>query len=96
MQHEELTLERRCRAHARANGWVCCKLEKNGCKGIPDDLFISPNQVCHLVEFKKDEKQRPRPEQAVWLARFSKISHLVGSFEEFCRGLQIEPPGHNR
>lgn len=92
MQHEELTLERKCRACARQNGWVCCKLEKNGCKGIPDDLFISPSQVCYLVEFKRDEKQKPRPEQAVWLARFSKIAHLVGSFEEFCRVLQIEPP----
>ena len=91
MQHEELTLERRCRAYARARGWVCCKLEKNGNKGIPDDLFISPNQKCILIEFKKDEKQKPRPEQAIWLARFSKISHLVGSFEEFCRVLQIEP-----
>lgn len=83
MQHEELTLERRCRAHARARGWVCCKLEKNGCKGIPDDLFISPSQRCILIEFKKDEKQRPRVEQGRWLARFSKISFLVGSLERF-------------
>ena len=91
MERKELELERKCRAHARANGWVCCKLEKNGCKGIPDDLCISPDQACHLVEFKKDEKQKPRPEQAVWLARFSKIGRLVGRFEEFGRGQQIEP-----
>ena len=91
MEYKELTLERRCRAHARANGWVCCKLEKNGCKGIPDDLFIGPNQECMLVEFKKDEKQKPRPEQAVWLRRFSKIAVLVGSFEQFCKVLKIEP-----
>lgn len=92
MQHEELTLERRCRAHARANGWVCCKLEKNGNKGIPDDLFISPDQRCMLVEFKKDERQRPRKEQKLWLERFDKIAYLIGSFEEFCRvlGLPIE------
>ena len=96
MEYKELELERRCRSYARANGWVCCKLEKNGCKGIPDDLFISPAQVCHLVEFKKDEKQKPRQEQAVWLARFSKIAHLVGSFEEFCRVLQIEPTEHKK
>lgn len=70
---------------------MCCKLEKNGCKGIPDDLFISPNQECWLVEFKKDERQKPRPEQAAWLARFSKIAVLVGSFEEFCSALKIEP-----
>ena len=49
MKQDELILERKCRAHARAHGWVCCKLEKNGCKGIPDDLFISPDQVAHLV-----------------------------------------------
>lgn len=91
MKQDELILERKCRAHARAHGWVCCKLEKNGCKGIPDDLFISPDQVVHLVEFKKDERQKPRPEQALWLARFSKISHLVGSFDEFCRVLKIQP-----
>ena len=92
METKELELERKCRAWARQNGWVCCKLEKNGCKGIPDDLFISPAQVCHLVEFKKDEKQKPRPEQAVWLARFSKIAHLVGSFAEFCLVLDLPAP----
>ena len=91
MKQEELELEKRCRAHARVNGWVCCKLEKNGCKGIPDDLFISPAQEAHLVEFKKNERQRPRPEQAVWLARFPKIAHLVGSFEEFCKVLGLPP-----
>lgn len=91
MKQDELELEKRCRAHARRHGWVCCKLEKNGCKGIPDDLFISPNQKCWLVEFKKDEHQKARPEQKVWLARFSKIAVLVGSFEEFCRALQIDP-----
>lgn len=91
MQKIELELERRCRAYARARGWVCCKLEKNGCKGIPDDLFISPEQVCFLVEFKKDEKQKPRPEQVAWLARFSKIAHLVGTFDEFCRVLNLPP-----
>ena len=89
MKTEELNLERRCRAHARANGWIACKLEKNGHKGIPDDLFISPEQTCFLIEFKKDTKQKPRPEQVVWLARLSKIAHLVGSFEEFCNVLNL-------
>ena len=83
MKTEELELERKCRAYARARGWVCCKLEKNGNKGIPDDLFISPNQKCILIEFKKDEKQKPRPEQTLWLCRFSKIAHLVGTFDRF-------------
>lgn len=89
MKQEELELEKRCRAYARRRGWICCKLEKNGCKGIPDDLFIGPDQRCFLVEFKKDEKQKPRREQAVWLARFDKISFLIGSFEEFCKALGL-------
>ena len=89
MKTEELALERRCRNYARALGWVCCKLEKNAHKGIPDDLFISPSQECFLIEFKKDEKQKPRPEQAVWLARFSKITFLIGSFGQFCRVLNL-------
>lgn len=89
MEAKELQLERQCRSYARAKGWVCCKLEKNGCKGIPDDLFISPSQECMLIEFKKDERQKPRPEQTIWLAKFSKIAHLVGSFEEFCRVLNL-------
>ena len=83
MRTEELELEKQCRAYARARGWVCCKLEKNGNKGIPDDLFISPNQNCILIEFKKDERQKPRPEQTLWLCRFSKIAYLVGTFERF-------------
>ena len=91
MRTNELELERMCRNYARALGWVCCKLEKNAHKGIPDDLFISPSQECFLIEFKKDEKQKPRPEQAVWLARFSKIAFLVGSFEQFCRTLKLPP-----
>ena len=89
MKTDELELEKRCRAYARARGWVCCKLENNGNKGIPDDLFISPNQRCILIEFKKDERQKPRPEQTLWLARFQKISYLVGSFEEFCEVLNL-------
>lgn len=91
MKQDELQLERRCRAYARRHGWVCCKLEKNGNKGIPDDLFISPDQRCVLVEFKKDEQQRPRPEQTLWLRRFSKIAHLVGSFSQFCQALGLPP-----
>ena len=85
MKTIELEFEKRCRAEARRRGWVCCKLEKNGCKGIPDDLFISPSQKCVLIEFKKDEKQKPRPEQKVWLQRFDRIAFLVGSYQEFER-----------
>lgn len=91
MKQDELQLERQCRAYARRHGWVCCKLEKNGNKGIPDDLFISPEQRCVLVEFKKNEQQRPRPEQVLWLRRFSKIAYLVGSFSQFCQVLGLPP-----
>lgn len=92
MKTEELELEKKCRAYARANGWVCCKLEKNGNKGIPDDLFIGSDQRCLLIEFKKNERQKARPEQKLWLERFDKIAHMVGSFGEFCRvlGLPID------
>lgn len=91
MNTEELQLEKKCRSHARKHGWVCCKLEKNGNKGIPDDLFISPEQKCFLIEFKKDENQKPRPEQVVWLSRFYKIAKLVGSFTDFCAILNLPP-----
>ena len=89
MEHQELTLEKRCREHARRHGWVCCKLERNGCKGIPDDLFISPREECVLVEFKKDDRQPLRPEQRTWLARFPSLMHVCHSFEEFCRALHL-------
>ena len=91
MIRKEYEIESECKRIARARGWVIWKNVPDGCKGIPDDLFISPDQVAHLVEFKKDERQKPRPEQALWLARFSKIAHLVGSFDEFCRVLKIPP-----
>lgn len=89
MKHEELTFEKQCRAHARTHGWVACKLEKNGNKGIPDDLFISPTGRCVLVEFKKDTHQQPRPEQRLWLDRFPTLAYLVGSVQEFHDALGI-------
>lgn len=89
MRQEELELEKRCRQHARRHGWVCAKLERNGNKGIPDDLFISPDGGCLLVEFKKDERQKPRPEQAIWLQRFPNLAHLIGSWDDFCTLLNL-------
>lgn len=93
MVTEELQLEKQCREYARRNGWVACKLEKNGHKGIPDDLFIAPDGQCFLIEFKKDDRQKPRPEQAVWRARFPKLVHLIGSFKVFCQTLNLPPLG---
>lgn len=91
MKQIELTLEKRCREAARLNGWAALKLEKNGNKGVPDDLFLHPDGRFLLIEFKKDERQKPRPEQVVWLARFSKNAYLCGSFERFCELLKIDP-----
>lgn len=83
MKQEEKAFETKCRAYARTRGWVACKLEKNGNKGVPDDLFISPSGQCLLVEFKKDERQRLRPEQKVWLERFPKLVYVVADFSFF-------------
>lgn len=83
MRHEELDLEKRCRELARRAGWVAVKLEKNGHKGIPDDLFIKNEFLFFLVEFKKDCHQRRRPEQDVWANRFPRIVKLISSEEEF-------------
>lgn len=93
MQHKELDFEKECRAIARTQGWIACKLEKNGNKGIPDDLFISPDGRCVLIEFKKDTHQRPRPEQRLWLQRYPTLVHLVGDRDQFLNALGIAPQG---
>lgn len=83
MKHDELILERACRNYARQRGWVAMKLEKNGHKGVPDDILLHPDGRYILVEFKKDASQKPRPEQQVWLDKFPSTSYLVGSFDAF-------------
>lgn len=89
MKHEELDFEKECRAIARRAGWIACKLEKNGNKGIPDDLFISSAGRCVLIEFKKDAHQRPRPEQKMWIDRFPDLVHLVGTRDQFIKALGL-------
>lgn len=93
MMREELELENKCRAYARTNGWVACKLEKNGNKGVPDDLFISPREVCLLVEFKKDASQKLRPEQKLWRERFPHIVHVISDFGAFAALLSSQEKG---
>lgn len=83
MKQDELILERSCRELARRRGWVACKLEKNGNKGVPDDLFITPDEKCVLVEFKKDERQKLRPEQQIWKHRFPNLVQKICSYKEF-------------
>lgn len=84
MQHQELDLEKQCRAEARKRGWAAWKNEKNGNKGIPDDSFLSPDgERFVMVEFKKDAKQHLRPEQEVWQARYPHIIHVVSDLRQF-------------
>lgn len=83
MKQKERLLENECRAFARSMGWVCAKLEKNGCTGIPDDLFISPSGQVWLVEFKKDGMQRLRHEQGVWFRRFPRLCARFDDLQTF-------------
>lgn len=84
MKKEEFELENECRLFARSQGIVCWKNEKNGNKGIPDDSFLLPNGIIFLVEFKKNDKQKLRPEQKMWLEKYPYTCFLISSFDEFC------------
>lgn len=89
MKQIERDFENRCRLLARKHGWVAVKLEKNKHKGIPDDLFLHPDGRFALIEFKKDSHQKPRPEQVIWLNRFSGCAFLVGSMDDFIKALNL-------
>lgn len=91
MEKDEYKLEQRCKRRARLFGWVAWKNEKNKHKGIPDDSFLNKDGRFLLIEFKKDEKQKPRPEQEIWLRTFPKTAFLIGDYEHFCRLLDIPP-----
>lgn len=90
MNQEELKLEMKCREAARRAGWACWKNENNGNKGIPDDSFLNEDGRFLLIEFKKDEKQRLRPEQETWKKRFPNIVFRVSSYSDFCKLLKIK------
>lgn len=96
MKHIEKDLEQNCRRFARLNGFACWKNEKNGNKGIPDSSFLSPSGVFFMVEFKKDDTQKPRPEQKIWLDRYKNTCFLVGNYKYFCdliaSALATSPP----
>lgn len=83
MKQDERKFENECRRIARSMGWVCAKLEKNGNTGIPDDLFISPDGSCYLVEFKKSETEPLRTEQRVWFDRFPLLCRRVDTWDSF-------------
>lgn len=90
MKHDEFALEKECLDIARRHGWVCWKNEKNGNKGIPDDSLLNPDGRFFLIEFKKDEHQRLRPEQVLWSRRFPNIVHRIDSKVAFCDLLGIK------
>lgn len=94
MKQEERKFENECRRIARSMGWVCAKLEKNGNTGIPDDLFVSPDGSCYLVEFKKSESERLRTEQRVWFERFPLLCRRVDTWGAFYK--MIEDAGNRR
>ena len=93
MEHKELDFEKACRAWARQNGWVAWKNEKNRNKGIPDDSFLHASGAFVMVEFKKDEKQKPRDEQKRWLEKFPNTCFLCGNFDHFKEILQAKIQG---
>lgn len=94
MKQDERKFENECRRIARSMGWVCAKLEKNGNTGIPDDLFISPDGICYLVEFKKSETERLRTEQRVWFDRFPLLCLRVDTWDSFYK--MIADAGNRR
>lgn len=83
MKHLELDLEKKCRQYARERGWVMAKLEKNGHKGIPDDMLISPQGRVILVELKKNNKAFIRPEQVHWKSRFPALIYFIDNYADF-------------
>lgn len=94
MKQDERKFENECRRIARSMGWVCAKLEKNGNTGIPDDLFISPDGSCYLVEFKRSETERLRTEQRVWFDRFPLLCRRVDTWDSFYK--MIADAGNRR
>ena len=86
MKKEERKLEVECCNIARKLGLAAVKLEKNGNKGIPDDMFIKRGGRSLYVEFKKPGGGGVvSAEQRFW-ADFLGDSHVfvdsVGWFEK--------------
>lgn len=83
MEKKEYELEVACRLLARESGWVMLKLEKNGHKGVPDDLLISPEGKCKLIEFKKGKAEHLRYEQKVWFEKYPMLCERVDNIDDF-------------
>lgn len=79
----ERQLEQKCRRYARQHGFIMMKLEKNGHKGVPDDIILMPSGRFFLIEFKNGSLGHVRAEQQVFLERFKNCAFVVRDFETF-------------
>lgn len=83
MKQLEKELESKCRRYARLHGLIMCKLEKNGHKGIPDDIILTDDGRFWLVEFKNGAVGRLSDEQRVYERRLSNCLSVIRYFSEF-------------
>lgn len=83
MKQLERKLENKCRRYARQKGLIMCKLEKNGHKGIPDDIILTDEGRFWLVEFKNGVAGRLSDEQRVYERRLSNCLSVIRYFAEF-------------
>jgi hypothetical protein len=79
----ERQLEQQCRRYARQQGLIMCKLEKNGHKGIPDDIILTDDGRFWLVEFKNGALGRLSDEQRVYERRLSNCLSVIRYFADF-------------
>ena len=79
----ERQLEQQCRRYARQQGFIMMKLEKNGHKGVPDDIILMPSGRFILIEFKNGALGRLSDEQRVYERRFSNCLSVIRYFAEF-------------
>ena len=83
MNQPERQLESKCRLYARAKGLIMCKLEKNGHKGIPDDIILTDEGRFWLVEFKNGAVGQLSDEQRVYERRLSSCLSVIRYFTDF-------------
>lgn len=73
--------------HAEANGWMCRKLDVGpGSKGWLDQLFLGPNGVHFIVEFKSRSGGVLSPKQCEKIKILQRMGHAVyvcDTLEEF-------------
>lgn len=85
MKRQEYELEKRCKDYARRQGWVIWKNVPDGCKGVPDTSLLSPDGSFVMVEFKRDEHAKIRPEQIFWQNTFQDKVHFISSYDDFVK-----------